>query len=105
VGEYEHQRPKASDVLYIKALAALFTINTIPEDTLLAFDDHGALGDSMPSDGGDAEQIIARFAQAGVNHDRLVANLKVEGAESFAKSWKDLLDPIGSKSVAFKVVG
>jgi transaldolase len=96
---------KASDVLYIKALAAPFTINTIPEATLLAFADHGALGDSMPFDGGDAEKMVARFAQAGVNRDGLAAGLQTEGTESFAKSWQELLDSIGSKSVAFKAAG
>jgi transaldolase len=97
--------PNASDVLYIKALAAPFTINTIPEATLLDFADHGALGEPLPSDGGDAEKMIAKFAQAGVNHDRLAADLQREGTESFAKSWKELLDSIGSKSAAFKAAG
>ena len=97
--------PKASDVLYIKALAAPFTINTIPEATLLAFANHGALGDSMPSDGGDAEKMVARFAKVGIDHDRVAADLQSEGTESFAKSWKELLDSIGSKSAAVKVAG
>lgn len=97
--------PKASDVLYIKALAAPFTINTIPEATLLAFADHGALGVSMPSDGGDAAKMVARFAEAGIDHDRLAAELQKEGTESFAKSWKELLDSIESKSAAVKVAG
>jgi len=92
--------PKASDVLYIKALAAPFTINTIPEETLLAFADHGALGDPMPADSGDAEKTIAKFMQAGIDHDRLAADLQTEGTESFSKSWKELLDTIGSKSAA-----
>jgi transaldolase len=99
------KNPKASDVLYIKALAAPFTINTIPDATLLAFADHGTLGDAMPFDGGDSEKVIARFAQVGIDHDRLAADLQREGTESFAKSWKELLDSIGSKSAAVKVAG
>ena len=97
--------PKASDILYIKALAAPFTVNTMPEATLLAFADHGSLAEPMPVDGGDAENMIARFAQAGIDHDRLAANLQNEGAESFVQSWKDLLASIGSKSAAVKAAG
>ena len=97
--------PNASDVLYIKALAAPFTINTIPDGTLLAFADHGVLGESMPPDGGDAEEMIVKFAQVGVDHDRLAADLQHEGTESFIKAWKELLDSIGSKSTKFKAAG
>ena len=97
--------PKASDILYIKALAAPFTVNTMPEATLLAFADHGSLAEPMPVDGGDAENTVAKFAQAGINHDRLAANLQNEGAESFVQSWKDLLASIASKSAAVKTAG
>jgi transaldolase len=97
--------PKAADVLYIKALAAPNTINTIPEKTLLAFADHGALGDLLPSDGGDAESVIAAFAQAGIDDQQLATDLQREGAEAFAESWKDLLDCIGSKSATLKAAG
>jgi len=83
--------PKASDVLYIKALAAPGTINIMPEETLLAFANHGALGDLLPEDGGDAENVIAAFAKAGVDHEQLAADLQSEGAVSFVESWKDLL--------------
>jgi transaldolase len=94
--------PKASDILYIKALAAPFTINTIPDATLLAFADHGALGELMPADGGDAEEMIARFTQTGINHDQLAADLQREGAESFVKAWKDLLNSIELKGTAHR---
>jgi transaldolase len=94
--------PNASDVLYVKALAAQDTINTIPEKTLLAFADHGTVGEVLPADGGDAEGVIAAFAQAGVNDEQLAANLQREGAEGFVASWKDLLDCIESKSIALK---
>jgi len=94
--------PKASDVLYIKALAAPFTINTIPDATLLAFADHGVLGKLLPSGGGDAGKMMARFAQVGVDHDRLAADLQREGTESFVAAWKELLDSIGSKGATFK---
>jgi transaldolase len=97
--------PKASDILYIKALAAPNTVNTMPEDTLLAFADHGALEGAMPADGGDAAKVIAKFAKAGVDHDELAANLQVEGAESFTQSWNELLDSIASKSAAVKAAG
>jgi transaldolase len=97
--------PKASDVLYIKTLAAPDTIDTMPENTLLAFADHGALGEILPEDGGDAESVIAAFAQAGVDVKQLAADLQREGAASFVESWKDLLDCIGSKSATLKAAG
>jgi len=92
--------PDASDVLYIKALAAPDTINTIPEKTLLAFADHGTLGEVLPVDGGDAGGVIAEFAKAGVDDKQLAADLQREGAASFVASWKDLLECIASKSAA-----
>ena len=92
--------PKASDVLYIQALAAPDTINTIPEKTLVAFAGHGTLGDVLPEDGGDAESVIAAFAKAGVDAEKLAADLQREGAASFVASWKDLLDCIESKDAA-----
>ncbi len=94
--------PKASDVLYINALAAPFTINTIPDATLLAFADHGVLGELLPSDGGDAGMMIDKFANVGVDHNCLAADLQREGTESFVKAWKELLDSIGSKGTTFK---
>ena len=97
--------PDASDVLYITALGAPDTINTIPEKTLLAFANHGAPGEPLPFDGGDAEKVIAAFAKAGIDDDQLAADLQREGAESFVKSWKDLLDRIGSKHTALKAGG
>jgi len=92
--------PKASDVLYIKALAAPDTINTIPEKTLLAFAEHGTLGDVLPEDGGDAESVIAAFGKAGVDDEKLAAELQREGAASFVASWKDLLNCIESRDAA-----
>jgi len=92
--------PKASDVLYIEALAAPDTINTMPEETLLAFADHGEIDRALPVDGGDAEETLAGFAHAGVDNAALAAQLQKEGAQSFAKSWKELMDSIASKSHA-----
>jgi transaldolase len=90
--------PKASDVLYIEALAAPSTINTMPEETLLAFADHGKVNDVLPVDGGNAEEILARFAKVGVDNAALATQLQREGALSFDKSWKELMDTIASKS-------
>ena len=92
--------PQASDVLYIKALAAPFTVNTMPEGTLKALADHGELGDVLEADGGDCEQVIAEFAKAGVDVDKLAAKLQEEGAASFVKSWNELLQVITSKGAA-----
>ena len=92
--------PKASDTLYVEALAAPLTINTIPEATLEAFADHGKLGAALPVDGGDCEAVLARFRAAGVDPDALAARLQTEGAASFVKSWHELLGVITSKSAA-----
>jgi transaldolase len=90
--------PKASDVLYVKALAAPFTVNTMPEATLIALADHGELGSIMASDGGDCETVLEQFDQAGVNVDALATQLQADGAKSFVKSWNELLAVITSKS-------
>jgi transaldolase len=90
--------PKASDVLYIKALAAPNTVNTMPEGTLRALADHGDVGSVLPADGGDCEQVLAQFAQAGVDIDGLGAQLQEEGAKSFDDSWNELMKVIASKS-------
>ncbi len=92
--------PKASDILYIKALAAPFTVNTMPEGTLKALAQHTDLGTMLPADGGDCEEVLGRFAKAGIDVDRLAAQLQEEGAKSFVKSWNDLLSVIASKSAA-----
>jgi transaldolase len=90
--------PKASDILYVKALAAPFTVNTVPEGTLQAFADHGAVGETLAADGGDCEEVLASFAKAGIDIDALAARLQDEGAASFVKSWNDLMACINSKS-------
>jgi transaldolase len=90
--------PQASDILYIKALAAPFTVNTMPEGTLKALAEHGQLGETLPADGGDCEDVLARFAKAGVDVDALASQLQDEGAKSFVKSWNELMAVIASKS-------
>jgi transaldolase len=92
--------PKAAPGLYVEALAAPETIDTMPEKTLLAFAATGTVGPAMPPDGGDAEAVLARFADAGVDIDALAARLQVEGAESFVKSWRELMKRIADKSAA-----
>jgi len=95
----------ASDVLYIKALVAPFTVNTIPDKTLTAFADHGAVGEPMAPDGDDAEEMIGKFAKAGVDYDKLGSDLQREAAESFVKDWNELLASIASKSAGFQATG
>ncbi|MEO8557273.1 MAG: transaldolase family protein [Actinomycetota bacterium] len=91
------KNPDAPDLLYVSALAAPFTINTMPEKTLHAFADHGHVGDLMAADGGDAEHTLAEFATVGVDSQALAEQLQRDGAESFDKSWHSLLDSIASK--------
>lgn len=94
--------PEASDVLYITALAAPNTINTIPEKTLLAFEEHGRLSGALPRAGGDAEQVVAEFARTGVDVGRLAADLQEEGAKAFDASWQELLNSLETKRTALK---
>jgi transaldolase len=97
--------PKASDVLYVKALAAPFTVNTMPEQTLKALAGQTELGTIMPADGGDCEEVLSQFAQAGIDVDGLAAQLQDEGQTSFTKSWQDLMSVITSKCDLLKKAG
>ena len=90
--------PSAPDTLYIEALAAPDTINTMPPKTLQAFADHGDAGSVLPEDGGDARQRLQRYADAGIDTDALARQLQEEGAESFVKSWNQLLERIEDKA-------
>jgi transaldolase len=90
--------PAAPDTLYIEALAAPDTINTIPEKTLLAFAEHGKVKNVLPVDGGDAEAVLADFTRDGVDDKAIAARLQREGTEAFAKSWSELMSRIASKS-------
>jgi transaldolase len=92
--------PKASDILYVKALAAPFTVNTMPEATLKALATHTDLGELLPTDGGNSEEVLRQFAKAGVDVDALAAQLQSDGAESFVKSWNDLMQVISSKTAS-----
>ena len=94
--------PAASDVLYIGALSAPHTVNTMPENTLLAFSDHGQVSGALARDGGDAEQVLTEFTEAGIDIDKLAADLQEEGAQSFVASWQDLLNSIELKSKSLK---
>jgi len=94
--------PKASDVLYVKALAAPHSVNTMPEKTLLALADHGEIGAMLPHDGGDAEEVLGRFARTGVDLDALGRELQRDGAAAFVASWKELLTCLVDKSTTLK---
>jgi len=94
--------PKASDVLYIGALSAPNTVNTMPEETLLAFGEHGQVSGTIARDGGDCEQVLAEFGKVGIDLTKLGADLQKEGAKSFDDSWQDLLNAIETKSKALK---
>src|SRR5262249_464128 len=90
--------PAASDVLYVKSLAAPFTVNTMPEATLNALASHTELGQILPADGGDSDKVMADFYQAEIDIDALAAQLQDEGARSFVKSWEELMSVIDSKT-------
>jgi len=95
--------PDASDTLYVEALAAPDTIDTIPEKTLQAFAEHGALKGAMSVEGGDAETVLAQISEASVDIDALAAQLQHDGAQSFVKSWQQLLQRIVDKSAALAI--
>jgi len=90
--------PQASDILYIRGLVAPYTINTMPEETLLAFADHGELETSLSIESRTSNQVIAAFEKAGVGYEQLADKLQQDGAAAFVKSWNDLLATIKSKS-------
>ena len=94
--------PKASDVLYIKELAAPLTVNTMPEKTLQAFAEHGEVNETLPLDGGDSAAVLGQFAAAGVEVESLADNLQSDGATAFVKSWSELMAVIDSKSAALR---
>jgi transaldolase len=97
--------PEAPDTLYVEALAAPDTVDTMPENTLHAFADHGTVRGAMATDGGDAGDTLARFAQAGVDLDELAAQLQRDGAQSFVKSWQDLLQRIADRGAELANAG
>ncbi len=94
--------PAASDTLYVHGLAAPFTVNTMPDDTLEAFYDHGEVGEPLPADGGDADALLARFADAGVDVPALAETLQRDGAAQFVDAWRDLIDRISAQSSALQ---
>ena len=94
--------PKASDTLYIQALASPFTVNTMPEGTLKAFHDHGEIGALLPPDGGNCEEVLGQFSKAGIDADALAAQLQADGAKSFVQSWNELMAVISTKSAELK---
>ena len=89
--------PTASDTLYVSGLAAPHTVNTMPEDTLLAFADHGVVGKPLGADPAVAAVLLARFTAAGIDVEAVGHELQVKGADAFVASWRSLLDRIGAK--------
>ena len=94
--------PKAPDVLYVEGLVAPLTIDTMPENTLKAFADHGKVGDAIRADGGDSETVLAEFTKAGVDLAALASKLQQDGASAFVSSWDSLMGVISSKATALK---
>lgn len=90
--------PAAPDTLYVSGLAAPDTVNTMPDKTLEAFHDHGVLDGAMAVDGGDSEEELARFTDAGIDLSALAAKLQSDGAEAFVASWKALMGRIDQQS-------
>jgi transaldolase len=94
--------PQAPDYLYVKALAAPNTVNTMPETTLLKFGEHGELGRILSSGGGESDEVTYALERQGIDMDQLAAQLQKEGAESFVKSWDEMMDVVAEKAKAYK---
>jgi transaldolase len=94
--------PQASDDLYVKALASPNTVNTMPEATLLKFGEHGELGRILSSGGGESDEVVYTLERQGIDMEVLAAQLQKEGAESFVKSWEEMMDVVGKKTQALK---
>jgi transaldolase len=97
--------PHASDILYVRSLAAPFTVNTLPEHTLKALAEHADIDAPIPADGGDCEKVLAEFARTGIDIDALAARLQEEGAAAFTKSWNALMHVIDTKGAALQRTG
>jgi transaldolase len=97
--------PAAADTLYVAQLAARDTVNTVPEKTLLAFADHGRLGQPLTLEGGDADAVLATCCRLGIEENALAALLQREGADAFAASWRNLLEGIAGKAQTLAQVG
>lgn len=91
--------PNATEVLYVKSLAAPFTVNTMPEATLKALANQSQIGSILPADGGDCEEVLAEFVKSGMDLDAMAAQLQDEGTKSFIRSWNELLSVIDSKNL------
>jgi transaldolase len=92
--------PNASDTLYVHGLAAPYTINTMPDETLQAFYDHGEVAEPLPADGGDVDLLLGRFAEAGVDTGQVAAQLQRDGASSFVDAWNELMGRIAAQTAA-----
>ena len=97
--------PSLPKTKYVVELAAPDTVNTMPEETLLALAEEEGIGDLLPADGGDNEELLARFESAGIDLDALAEQLQSEGAKKFADSWNDLLEVISGKESAVGTAG
>jgi len=96
------KNPKVSEILYVKSLAAPFTVNTMPEKTLKALANHKDLGSILPADGGDCEEVLQEFSRAGINIDALAEQLQSDGAKSFVQSWSELMAVVNSTTAALR---
>jgi transaldolase len=89
--------PDASDVLYIEGLASPFTVNTMPDKTLNAYADHGRAVEPLAADGGDCDETLAAFNEAGIDTDALASKLQRDGADAFSASWRDMLETVSGE--------
>ncbi len=89
--------PASPDTLYVTGLVAPMTVNTMPDNTLEAFADHGVVGAHLPADGGDCQMILHAFTDAGIDLESLAAQLQTEGAASFVDAWHDLIGHVAAQ--------
>jgi transaldolase len=91
------KNPDYRDVMYVEDLIGADTVNTMPRETIAAFQDHGGVEPTLEPDVDDARRTLEQFAQAGVDYDDVVAVLEREGIDQFADSFGQLIDGVARK--------
>jgi transaldolase len=91
------KNPEYRDVLYVEDLIGPETVNTMPEETIRAFQDHGEVALTLEQDINGARQVFERVAEAGVDYDDVVVTLEQEGVEKFSDSFRELLEGVKAK--------
>jgi transaldolase len=91
------KNPAYRDVLYVEELIGPETVNTMPEETIKAFQDHGEVALTLERDLDEAKRVFERIAEVGVDYDDVVVTLEQEGVQKFSDSFAELMDGVRAK--------